>query len=250
MAIFAPLIAPHSPYEHNYALKIHSPSNSYIMGNDQYGRGVFSRIVYGTRSVLQIGLLTAVVSAVVGTSIGLVAGYAGGTVDRLITAGVDVMMSFPPMILGIMVIAIMGVGLYKVIWAIAISLTPGFIRLTRVAVVSIKHTTFIEASKAMGASHIRIIGKHVLPNISDTILVMFALWASKAIIAAASLGFLGLGVQPPDPEWGYMLRQGMELLYCAPHMVVFPGLMIVLLILALNALSDALRDVLDPKTLT
>ena len=246
-AIFAPLIAPFDPVSQNLLYKNKAPSVNHIMGTDKFGRDQLSRILYGARVALIIGFTSIMISATLGTFIGILAGYKRGKIDSVIGKFVDVAMSFPSLLLGIMVVATFGSGFYKVIIAVAFASVPRFIRIGRAATLSIRDLDFIVAAKSVGASDLRILILYIFPNIVDSIVVMGTVWMGIALRVESSLSFLGLGVQPPNAGWGLMLRDGMDQLSFAPHLTLFPGISIFLTILAFNMVGDGLRDALDPK---
>jgi peptide/nickel transport system permease protein len=246
-AVFAPFIAPYDPVSQNLLYKNKAPSGDHIMGTDKFGRDQLSRIIYGARVALIIGFTSILISATFGTFIGILAGYKRGKIDSVIGKFVDVAMSFPSLLLGIMVVATFGTGFYKVIIAVAFASIPRFIRIARAATLSIRDIDFIVAAKSVGASDLRILILYLFPNIIDSIVVMGTVWMGIALRVESSLSFLGLGVQPPNPGWGLMLRDGMDQLSFAPHLTLFPGICIFLTILAFNMVGDGLRDALDPK---
>jgi len=246
-AIFAPLISPSDPNEQNILGRLQSPSAQHLCGTDKYGRDVLSRIIWGARASITIALLSMGISMIVGVSIGMFAAYYGRWVDKLTIRLVDILMSFPTLILGALIAAVLGSGFYKVILAIGIAFVPRFIRLARAPVLSIRETVYVEAAKAVGASELRILTRHVLPNAITEILVVGTLWLATAIRVEASLSFLGLGVQPPTASWGNMIRQGVDRLASAPWLALFPGLAVLVLVFGINLVGDGLRDVFDPR---
>ncbi|WP_116083851.1 ABC transporter permease [Tropicimonas sp. IMCC34011] len=246
-AIFAPLLAPHDPLQQNILNRLEGPSPEFWLGTDSYGRDVLSRLLYGTRVSLLVGFLSVLIAMTVGSAIGIFAGYVGGMVDQLIMGLVDVMLSFPTLLLGLMVAAMLGASLENLIIAIAITETAPFVRIARAPTISAKRKEYVEAGRALGFSPLRIMGVHILPNILSDIVVVASLWMASAIRTEASLSFIGLGVQPPTPTWGGMIREGFENILSSWWLVVFPSLAILLTVLALNILGDALRDAIDPK---
>lgn len=246
-AIFAPLLAPHDPLQQNILHRLEGPSPEFWLGTDSYGRDVLSRLLYGTRVSLAVGFLSVLIAMTVGSAIGIFAGYVGGMVDQVIMGLVDVMLSFPTLLLGVMVAAMLGASLENLIIAIAITETAPFVRIARAPTISAKRKEYVEAGRALGFSPLRIMGVHILPNILSDIVVVASLWMASAIRTEASLSFIGLGVQPPTPTWGGMIREGFENILSSWWLVVFPSLAILLTVLALNILGDALRDAIDPK---
>jgi len=247
IAMFAPFISPSAPNEQDILGRLQSPSAQHICGTDKYGRDVLSRIIWGARPSITIALLSMGISMVVGVSIGIFSAYHGGWVDNLVIRFVDILMSFPTLILGAMIAAVLGSGFYKVILAIGIAFIPRFIRLARAPTLSIRETVYVEAARAVGSSEFRILARHVLPNAINEILVVGTLWLATAIRVEASLSFLGLGVQPPTASWGNMIRQGVDRLASAPWLALFPGLAVLILVFGINLVGDGLRDVFDPR---
>lgn len=246
-AIFAPLLAPHDPLQQNILHRLEGPSPEFWLGTDSYGRDVLSRLLYGTRISLAVGFLSVLIAMTVGSAIGILAGYVGGMVDQVVMGIVDVMLSFPTLLLGLMVAAMLGASLENLIIAIAITETAPFVRIARAPTISAKRKEYVEAGRALGFSPLRIMGVHILPNIMSDIVVVASLWMASAIRTEASLSFIGLGVQPPTATWGGMIREGFENILSSWWLVVFPSLAILLTVLALNILGDALRDAIDPK---
>lgn len=247
-AVFAPLIAPHDPLKQNILFRLTAPSAKFWFGTDSYGRDVFSRLLYGARISLAIGFLSVLIAMVVGSAIGILAGYIGGLFDQIVMGIVDVMLSFPTLLLGLMVAAMLGASFENLIIAIAITEAAPFARVARAPTIAVKRRDFVEAGRSLGFTPLRIMGVHILPNILSDIVVVASLWMASAIRTEASLAFIGLGVQPPTPTWGGMIREGFENILSAWWLVVFPSLAILLTVLALNILGDALRDAIDPKT--
>lgn len=248
VAVIGPYLTPYDPYEPNYSSILAGPSVSHIAGTDEYGRDIFSRLIYGTRISLSVSFISVFLGAVVGTALGLISGFFGGILDRFIMRSSDVMFAFPDIILAIAIIAILGPGLINVVIAIAVFSVPSFARLIRGATLEVKETLFVEAARSMGANKKRIILKHVFPETFSSLLVFFTMRIGTAILAAASLSFLGLGASPETPDWGAMLTMGRDYLGTSPHVVIMPGVAIFLTVLAFNLIGDGLRDVLDPKT--
>ncbi len=246
-AITADVVAPYKYYEQNLMASFQSPSKEHLFGTDEFGRDILSRIIHGSRISLQVGLIAVGISVVLGGFFGAVAGYYGGRVDNLIMRGMDILLSIPSILLAIAIAASLGPGLYNMMVAVGISTTPQYARIIRGSVLSLRGQEFVEAAKAVGSSDTRIIMKHILPNCLAPIIVQSTLGVASAILTAAGLSFIGLGIQPPTPEWGAMLSGGREYIRDYAYMTIFPGLAIMITILALNFLGDGLRDVLDPK---
>jgi ABC-type dipeptide/oligopeptide/nickel transport system permease subunit len=247
VAIAAPYIAPYDPMDQDLANSMAGPSTTHLAGTDVHGRDIFSRIIHGTRISLRIGFLGMLLGCVVGVVLGLVSGYYGGWLDTVIMRLLDVQLAFPGLLVAICIIAIIGPGLENVILAVGIFSVPLFARVTRGQVLSLKEQEFILAARMMGAQDGRIMLTHLLPNAVAPLLVLCTLRIATAILTAASLSFLGLGAQPPIPEWGAMLSDGRAYLSIAPHVATTPGLAILITVLSFNLLGDGLRDALDPR---
>ncbi|WP_174614241.1 nickel transporter permease [Virgibacillus ihumii] len=247
-AIFAPLIATHSPTSYESITdRYQPPSAEHFLGTDALGRDIFSRIVYGTRISIQIGVFTVAISMIIGVLLGGIAGYFGKWIDQIIMRLVDILMAFPSILLAIALVAVLGPSLQNAMIAVGIVGIPQFARIVRSAVLSVKETEYIEAAKAIGAKNGRVLMQHVLPNCLAPIIVQATLSVGTAILDAAGLSFLGLGAQPPTPEWGAMLSDGRAALQNAPWVVAFPGIAIFLVVLGFNLFGDGLRDALDPR---
>lgn len=249
-ALFAPLLAPHGPYEHSLVDKLASPSWDYPLGRDELGRCILSRIIYGARISLLIGLIVISIGIFVGVPVGVISAYFGGKVDFIVQRFVDTMLAFPGILLALLLIAMLGVGLHNVMIAVGISTIPIYARLARSSVLAIKARQYVEAARSIGSSHLRIILQHLIPNSLSPIIVQSTLHMATAILWAAGLGFLGLGVSPPTAEWGAMLNGGRLYIRVASHVATFPGLMIFVTVLGFNLLGDGLRDALDPRLKT
>ncbi|PIE55340.1 MAG: glutathione ABC transporter permease GsiD [Dethiosulfovibrio peptidovorans] len=247
VSIFAEQVAPYGYAEQDYTMIRKGPSAQHILGTDEFGRDVFSRLVYGSRVSLQVGLVAVSISLLAGGAIGAVAGYFSGRMDNILMRIMDVQLAIPTILLAIVISSVLGPGLFNLMVAVGITSIPRFARLMRASVLSIKEMEFIEAARAMGASHLRIILLYILPNCMAPLIVQSTLSVANAILFAATLSFLGLGVQPPFPEWGGMLSAARPYLRSNAYLSVFPGLAIMITILALNFLGDGLRDALDPK---
>lgn len=247
VAIFADFIAPF-PYDlQNYSDAKLFPSKKYIFGTDNFGRDIFSRVVYGTRISLKIGFISLSIGAFIGSLLGSISGYFGGWIDSVIMRLTDVLMSIPKVVLAIAISSMLGPGLVTSMVAVGISSIPNFSRVVRASTLSVKEQEYIEAARALGVNHFGIIFRHIFPNILAPIIVQATLGVGTSIILAASLSFLGLGVEPPTPEWGAMLSAARTFMRDEWYMVLFPGLAIMITVLSLNLLGDGLRDALDPK---
>ncbi|SPB12931.1 glutathione ABC transporter permease GsiD [Caballeronia novacaledonica] len=248
IAIVAPYIAPYDPENYfDYDALNAGPSAAHWFGVDSLGRDILSRILVGSRISLTAGLLSVVLGAVIGTFFGLLAGYYEGWWDRIVMRIADVLFAFPGILLAIGVVAILGNGMVNVVCAVAIFSIPAFARLVRGNTLALKHLTYIEAAKSIGASDWTILARHILPGTISSVVVYFTMRIGTSIITAASLSFLGLGAQPPTPEWGAMLNEARADMAIAPHVAIFPSLAIFFTVLAFNLLGDGLRDALDPK---
>ncbi|WP_160120693.1 ABC transporter permease [Rhodovarius lipocyclicus] len=246
-AVFAPFITPHDPTEQDIISRLQAPSADYWLGTDQFGRDIFSRLLYGARISLVVSLGAIAVSIVIGGIIGMVSGYVGGKFDLIVMQAMDVLLSFPSLILGLIVVALLGPELVNLVIAIALTAIAPFARIARAPTMALKERAFVEAGHALGYSHTRIIFLHILPNILSELMVMGSLWMATAVRVEASLSFIGLGVKPPTPTWGGMTRDGFENILDAPWLAIFPGVAILLLVLGLNMVGDGLRDATDPK---
>ena len=247
IAIFAPLIAPYDPFNQNFIRAFRPPSMENFLGTDEFGRDVFSRIIYGARISLQIGFVSVFISLILGVSLGLIAGYYGSWLDMLIMRVMDLMLSFPYILLALVIMSILGPGIFNAMIAIGIVYVPQYARIVRSSVLSVKKKEYVMAAQALGASDLRIILKHVFLNSMAPIIIQTTLSIGRAIINAAGLSFLGLGAQPPTPEWGAMLSNGQDFLRNAPWIATFPGIAIALLVLGFNLVGDGFRDAFDPR---
>jgi len=247
LAIFAPWIAPHDPLAAGWSTIRKEPSMTHWFGTDDLGRDVLSRVVWGTRASLMAGVVSVAISLVLGVFIGMLAGFFGGLVDGLISRVTDAFLACPFLILAIALAAFLGPSLTNAMIAIGVSAAPIFVRLTRAQVINVKVEDYIEAARAVGCSPLRIAVSHMLPNITAPLSVQSTLAIAAAVIAEASLSFLGLGQQPPAPSWGSMLNIAKNFMDSAPWMAIWPGLAIFILVLAFNLLGDGLRDALDPR---
>ena len=249
VALLAPLLAPQDPLAQDLYGRLQAPSLEHPFGTDDFGSDILSRIIYGARISLRIGLVAITAALAVGTVLGLLAGYWGGAIYTLIMRIMDLLLAFPSILLAIAVVAVTGPGIDNAIMAVSVVLIPQFARLVRSSVLSVREMAYVEAARALGAGQARILLISVLPNCMAPIIVQTTLSLGTAILDAAGLSFLGLGAQPPTPEWGAMLAGGRELLLEAPWVMTFPGLAIFAVVLALNLFGDGLRDALDPKTI-
>jgi peptide/nickel transport system permease protein len=250
VAIFAPWIATHDVGATNLSLRYLPPSAQYLFGTDSTGRDIFSRVVFGARISLEVGIVVVSVSAFVGTILGALAGYYGGWIDRIVSGYVfNVFLAFPGLLLAIAMVAFLGAGLNKLIFALCIIGWVGYARLIRGQVLKVREYDFVQAARALGASDMRIMLVHILPNAIQPLIVQASLGMAGAVLAEASLSFLGLGVPPPSPSWGVMIEEARDLstLQAAPHALIFPGLAIALTVLAFNFIGDGLREYLDPR---
>jgi peptide/nickel transport system permease protein len=246
-ALLAPWMAPHDPLRMAAGPRFQPPSLDHWFGTDDFGRDVFSRIVFGARLTLQIGVIAVGISLTSGLLLGLVAGYAGGWAERILMRLVDVLFSFTEIVIALACLAILGIGLTNAMIAIGIASIPFYARVTHSIVLVEKGKPYFEAGIAAGAGHIRMIFLHLLPNVIPTLIVVGTLGISTAVLAAAGLSFLGLGAQPPQPEWGFMLSSSRDLISRAPWMMIFPGMAIAITVLGFNLLGDGIREVLDPR---
>jgi peptide/nickel transport system permease protein len=250
VAILAPWIATHDVGATNLSLRYLPPSAQYFFGTDSTGRDIFSRILFGARISLKVGIVVVAVSAIVGTLLGALAGYYGGWIDRIISGYVfNVFLAFPGLLLAIAMVAFLGAGLNKLIFALCIIGWVGYARLIRGQVLKVREYDFVQAARALGASDARILLIHILPNAIQPLIVQASLGMAGAVLSEASLSFLGLGVPPPAPSWGVMIEEARDLstLQAAPHALIFPGLAIALTVLAFNFIGDGLREYLDPR---
>jgi peptide/nickel transport system permease protein len=249
-AVFAPLIATHDPIVQNLSLRFAAPSAEHWFGTDSLGRDVFSRLVYGARISLQVGITVTAVSTVIGMIVGAIAGFYGGFIDKILSGYIfNVFLAFPGLLLAIALVAFLGAGLEKVILALCIIGWVGYARVMRGQVLKVREYDFVQAARALGASDFRLLFTHILPNAIQPIIVQASLGMAGAVLSEASLSFLGLGIPPPAPSWGTMIEEarGLDTLYNAPHVLFFPGIAIALTVLAFNFIGDGLREYLDPK---
>jgi peptide/nickel transport system permease protein len=244
--IFAPLLTPFDPIQQDIPARLQTPSLAHPFGTDEFGRDLLARVLYGGRPVLITGFLAVLTALVIGIVIGTLAAYRGGWVDDLLMRAMDIMLSFPAILLAILIVAALGTGLVNTVIAVAFSMIPTFARLVRSIVLTLVHELYVTAARSVGASEARIITGHIFPNMISPIIVQATAMLAIAISYAAALSFLGLGVEPPTPDWGQMVSDGQRLIFDAIHIPFFPGLAITLTVLSVNFLGDGLRDHLDP----
>ncbi|HLA24390.1 MAG TPA: ABC transporter permease [bacterium] len=247
LAVLAPWVAPHNPIKPDFFNLLKAPDRAHLMGTDDLGRDVMSRVIFGTRTSLLAGVISVGIAVAVGLPVGLISGYYRGRLDDVLMRITDAMLSFPFLVLALAIAAVLGTGLGKAMIAIGIVFTPQFIRLARGQVLSEREQNYVEAARGLGAGDARIIGRHILPNILSPVFVQASLATAAAITAEAALSFLGLGTQPPTPSWGSMLNVAQAYLGSAPWMAMWPGLAIFITVLAINLTGDGLREALDPR---
>jgi ABC-type dipeptide/oligopeptide/nickel transport system permease subunit len=248
LALLAPLASSYNPEENHLEEALRDPSLAHWLGTDHLGRDIMARLAYGARFSLIIGFAAVGLGLVVGLPLGAISGYYGGWVDLLIQRVIDVLLSFPGFLLALALIALLGVGLDKVIIAVGLGVLPAFVRLVRASTLSIRYRGYVEASRAFGQPGLLIIWRHVLPNVLAPVIIQATLGLGSTLLTAAGLGFLGLGVQGPTPEWGSMLGEGRQYIFSNPNLATFPGLAIFLTVLGFNLAGDGLRDALDPTS--
>ena len=248
LAVFGPALTPYDPASQELPLRLEGPTRSHPFGLDELGRDIFARVLAGARISLAVGLIVVSISASVGTLMGAVAGYYGGRIDELISRAIDILLAFPGLLLAIALVAVLGPSLTNVILALSLIGWVGYARLVRGQVLRAREFEFVQAARALGAPTPRILVRHIIPTALPAVTVQATLGMGAAILSEAALSFLGLGVQPPTPSWGTMLNGGRAHLLDAPHLTVFPGLAIAVLVLGFNFLGDGLRDALDPAT--
>ncbi len=249
-ALLAPWISPYDPLEQDVLHRLSPPERAHLLGTDEYGRDVLSRVVWGTQISLAVGIFSVLLAMVIGTAMGMIAAYVGEMRGMMIMRLVDVLLSFPTLITGIMVVAVLGSGLGKLIITIGIVFTPRFARLAYGPILAVKENEYINAARVIGTGGVEIMTRHLLPNIFGDVLVAGTLWIGTAIMVEAGLSFIGLGVSPPTPTWGNMIKTGIDQLTNAPWLSIFPGLAILITVLSFNMIGDGLRDITDPKLRT
>ena len=247
IALFAPELAPQSPTSQNLSEDLRGPRAGHLFGTDKLGRDVLSRVIYGARVSLVVGVSVVGISATLGLLIGALAGYAGGAVDELLMRAIDILLAFPGILLAIALSAVLGPSLRNVLLALCVSGWTGYARLVRGEVLAWREREFVSAAVALGARPLRVVARHIVPQLLSPLFVQATFGMAGAIVAEASLSFLGLGVQPPTPSWGTMVNEGRSFLLVAPHVAVFPGLALMLVVLSLNLLGEGLRDTLDVR---
>jgi peptide/nickel transport system permease protein len=246
-AVFAPWIWPVDPLEQDVVERLVGPSLAHPLGTDSFGRDVLARLLHAGRISLLIGISSIALAMLVGSAIGIAAGYIGGWFDAMVTSLLDVLLSFPTLLLGLMVVAMLGSSVENLVLAIALTELAPFARVARAPTIALKNRDFIEAGRALGFSDLRLVVVHIIPNLMSDVIVVASLWLAAAIRTEASLSFIGLGVKPPTPTWGGMIREGFENILDAPWLAVAPGLAILITVLGINLLGDGLRDAIDPK---
>ena len=247
LAVIGPWVSPYNPVVPDPINRLKGPSEAHPFGTDSLGRDILSRVIYGSRISIFIGLIAVSISLVPGTLLGLLSGYYGKKVDEPIMRGMDILLAFPAILLAIFITAILGPSLINTMIAVGIVYIPHYARIVRSSVLSLKEQEFVQAVRSIGGTHLRILAFHIFPNTIPPIIVYATLGMGTAVLQAAALGFLGLGAQPPTPEWGAMLSEGRQYIQMAPHVAAFPGLAIFTLVLGFNLFGDGLRDVLDPS---
>jgi peptide/nickel transport system permease protein len=246
-AVLAPVLSPYDPVAQNISNALAPPSTSHWFGTDEFGRDVLARVLYGTRPALLVGVLSVLVSVCVGVPLGMLAGYFGGWIDRIVSGWVDVMLSFPALLLALLIVTLLGSGVPVLILALGIAHVPIFVRLARSSSLLVRELDYVAASRSFGASRLHVIAVHVLPNVLGPVVVMASLGIAGAIREEAALSFLGLGIQPPQPSWGNLIREGIAVIFDAPWLAIIPGLYLTASVLAFNLLGDVARDALDPR---
>ncbi|MEW6523320.1 MAG: ABC transporter permease [Bacillota bacterium] len=246
-AVFAPVLAPHDPLDQNLPLKRSLPGQHFVLGADEFGRDILSRLLFGGRSALLVGVLSFAVAASIGLVLGMVSGVAAGIVDDVIMRLNDIVLAFPYLLLALLIVTALGPSVLSTTIAVGLWGAPSFVRLVRAEVIALRNREFIEAARAVGARSSAIMVRHLLPNFAGSLITFGTLFMARAILVEAALSFLGLGVQPPTPSWGLMVSSGRDFLRVAPHISTLPGIAIMLAVLGFNLLGDGLRDALDPK---
>ncbi len=247
VGLLAPIVAPHDPLHVNMPQRLSRPSREHPLGQDELGRDILSRIIYGARLSLTIGAVSVGIGLALGVPWGIMSGYYGGKLDLFTQRMIDVLLSFPTLLLAILIVTVIGPGLWNAMAAVGVVSIPIYCRTVRGSVLTIREEDYVQAARAVGASDVRVILRHIMPNVLAPVIVLSTLYTATAILSAAGLGFLGLGAQPPTPEWGAMLSRARGFLRVAPHVAFFPGIAIFLSVLGFNLLGDGLRDALDPR---
>jgi len=246
-AVAAPVVAPYPPTMQNVEVRFSPSSNTHLLGTDNFGRDVFSRVIYGSRSALLVGITAVTIAVLLGSLVGLVAGLSGGATDNILMLLMDSLLSFPTILLAITVVSFLGYGLLQVMLAIGIIFSPVFARLVRAETLVIKTEAYVEASRALGSPVVKIVFKHIIPNLLGKVVVQCSITFALTIVIEASLSYLGLGTQPPEPSWGMMLKDARNYLSLAPWMAIYPGLALALTVFCFNILGDILSEWLNPK---
>lgn len=249
-ALFAPLISPHDPLEQNILARLQDRSPDHILGTDLFGRDSFTRILYGLRLSLLIGLTSTVLALVFGCALGVIAGYRGGWIDSLIMRVMDMLLAFPTLMTGLFIVALLGANVMNIVLAITVTILPKFARVARAPTIALRDREFVEAARTLGYSDIRIMAVHIAPNVMGDVVVLASLWAAYAVRIEAYLSFIGLGIAPPTPTLGTMIRDGFNYILDAPFVSIYPGFAVLLVVLSLNLIGDGLRDAIDPKLKT
>jgi len=248
IAVFGPYLTPYDPNAQNYDALLETPSWDHWFGTDQHGRDIFTRIIHGMSITLRVGFFSVLIGMTIGVTLGVISGYYGNWVDTIIMRLMDVLLAFPGILLALAIVSVLGGSINNVIISVAIFSIPVFARISRGSTLEVRELEYVEAARALGANDLRIIGGHILPNIMSPIIVQATLNIATSVLTASGLSFLGMGAQPPTPEWGAMLSDGRNYMWDAPHVATIPGLAIVVVVLAFNIFGDGLRDALDPKS--
>jgi peptide/nickel transport system permease protein len=246
-AVAAPLLSSHDPLAQNILHRLEDRSADYLLGTDVYGRDTWARILYGLRVSLLIGLVSTALAMIIGSALGILAGYRGGWVDSLIMRIMDMLLAFPTLITGLFIVAVLGANFWNIVLAITVTILPKFARVARAPTIALKEREFVEAARALGYSDLRIMAVHIAPNVLGEVIVLASLWAAYAIRIEAYLSFIGLGIAPPTPTLGTMIREGFEHILDSPFVSIYPGFAVLLVVLSLNLIGDGLRDAIDPK---
>ncbi|MFV1875737.1 ABC transporter permease [Nioella sp.] len=246
-AIAAPLLSSHDPLAQNILHRLEDRSADYLLGTDVYGRDTWTRILYGLRVSLLIGLISTALAMIIGSALGILAGYRGGWIDSLIMRIMDMLLAFPTLITGLFIVAVLGANFWNIVLAITVTILPKFARVARAPTIALKEREFVEAARALGYSDLRIMAVHIAPNVLGEVIVLASLWAAYAIRIEAYLSFIGLGIAPPTPTLGTMIREGFEHILDSPFVSIYPGFAVLLVVLSLNLIGDGLRDAIDPK---
>lgn len=246
-AVAAPLLSSHDPLAQNILHRLEDRSADYLLGTDVYGRDTWARILYGLRVSLMIGLTSTALAMIIGSALGILAGYRGGWVDSVIMRIMDMLLAFPTLITGLFIVAVLGANFWNIVLAITVTILPKFARVARAPTIALKEREFVEAARALGYSDLRIMAVHIAPNVLGEVIVLASLWAAYAIRIEAYLSFIGLGIAPPTPTLGTMIREGFEHILDSPFVSIYPGFAVLLVVLSLNLIGDGLRDAIDPK---